>query len=299
MNKQIKNIFSVFIFIIISTLIPSSANATVGGPTTINDFKYNHADESIYYIVNSYSGRGCPPMLYKMGLVSKQIEVVYSCDEGEEFTTNNPKASIYSQFNEITGNFKYLPTINLKNNDISIDVNYIGEGNTNPVGMSKKVKVVVYQNEKKIDEFETTACNLEQPFIFEGYEIPGFEKKIMLLMSAKRDCFEGGYVVESLHVINGINGINRTGRTNLYKGNDILSPDESSLIVFEKYSSVKNDNAVKQPAEIKTDENTNEQLGDVDTEPTEEKENNNLIILATALVSIALGIFLGKVVFKK
>jgi hypothetical protein len=102
-----------------------------------------------------------------------------------------------------------------------------------------------------------------------------------------------------LHIINDINGINRTGRTNLYKGNDILAPDESSLIVFEKNSVIKNNPTEENPVEIKTDDNSNEQLGDVDTAPTEEKENNNLIILATALVSIALGIFLGKVVFKK
>lgn len=298
MNKQIKNILSISIFIIIATFIPNSTNATVGGPTTINNFKYNRADESIYYILNSYSGRGCPPMLYKIGLVSEKNEVVYSCDEGEEFVTNNPKASIYSQFNEITDNFKNLSTINLKNNNIYIDVNYIGEGNTNPVGMSKKIEVIIYQNEKRIDQFETTACNLEQPFIFEGYEIPGFEKKIILLMSAKRNCFEGGYVDESLHVINGIDGINRTGKTNFYKGDDILAPDESSLIVSENESFIKINPGEEDLLKEKPDNNTEKQLENNDP-LIEKKDNDKLFILTVALVSIVLGIFLGKIIFKK
>lgn len=273
-----------FTFLSIFILSPFFTNATVGGPTTINDFKYNRTDESIYYILNSYSGKGCPPMLYKIGLESEKNDAVYSCEEGFEFLQSNPQSPIYTQFNEITNGFKNLTPIHLKDNGIEIDVNYKGEGETNPVAESKRVEVVVYQNGNKIDEFQTTSCNLDQPFIFEGYQIPGFEKKIILLMSAKRNCFEGGYIEETLYVINNVSNLDKTRTTNFYKTHEILTPDESSLIVFEpntiKKDNIGNKNEIGQGAK---------------------KESGNQVLLMS-IISVAFlltGLFFGKLIYKK
>jgi hypothetical protein len=301
MIKCPKIILACFVFIIITTFTPNQTNATVGGPTTINEFKYNRTDESIYYILNSYSGRGCPPMLYKLGLISEKNEVVYSCSEGEEFLQGNPQSSVYTQFNEITNGFKNLAPIHLKNNNIAIDVNYMGEGETNPVAESKKIEVVVYQNGNKIDEFQTTSCNLEQPFIFEGYEIPGFEKKIILLMSAKRNCNEGGYIGETIHVINNISNLDRTRRTNFYKTQNELAPDESSLIVFEP-DTIKTDTIDKPGvgdlgADI--DENVTENTGENENATEKETGNQTLLISIISVIFLLLGLFIGKLIYKR
>ena len=61
MNKL--HIFSIVLGI---SVIVSPALATVGGPTFIHTLKYNPLDESVYYIQNSESGRGCPPGLMKI-----------------------------------------------------------------------------------------------------------------------------------------------------------------------------------------------------------------------------------------
>lgn len=282
--KKEEVIFSFFVFLSLIFISPIFVHATVGGPTTINDFKYNKADESVYYIVNSYNGRGCPPMLYKIRLESEENEVVYSCDEGEEFLQGNPQSSVYTRFNEITNGFKNLTPIHLKDNGIEIDVNYKGQGETNPVAESKRVEVVVYQNGNKIDEFQTTSCNLEQPFIFEGYQIPGFEKKIILLMSAKRNCNEGGYIEETLHVINNVSNLDKTLTTNFYKTHEILTPDESSLIVFEQ-NTIKKDN-----------------IGNKDEIGQGAKKESGNQFLLMSIISVAFlltGLFLGKLIYKK
>ncbi|MDP3996511.1 MAG: hypothetical protein Q8P86_02360, partial [bacterium] len=79
----LKGTLSVFVFSLL-LLTTESSFATVGGPTYISDFKYNPADESVYYIVNSQSGRGCPPELAKISLNSGISEMALSCDEGEK-----------------------------------------------------------------------------------------------------------------------------------------------------------------------------------------------------------------------
>ena len=232
MNKIAILLFSLGIF-----FVAGSAFATVGGPTFIHTFKYNPLNESVYYIQNNLNGRGCPPELIKLSLNSGKSQVVYSCSEGEKLMESGGSGYLVNtEINKIIENFKSLTAINLKDNKISIDVSFIDYENLSPEITEIKnanFTASVYQDNKKLVDFPVTGCNLEQPFVFAGYAIPGFEKKIILLLSTKRDCFEGGYIHEALHVVGGVNNLDKEYYPNSYKEPSALVPNEGTLIVFE------------------------------------------------------------------
>lgn len=220
-------------------LFPSPASATVGGPTYIGSFMYNNANESIYYIERSDGGRGCPPELKKVSLVSEKIDTVFSCSQGEslqgnDYTNNYQLAMV--EITKLTNGFKDLTPVSLTKNTIRIDVDFVKTEtlDSEPDWILKTHFLAkVYQNNKKIDEFQIAGCNLDQPFTFAGYAIPGFEKKIALLSSTKGNCFEGGYTIERLSIIGGVNVQDGT-HTGGYKSIETpLVPSESTLVVFE------------------------------------------------------------------
>lgn len=210
-------------------------HATVGGPSYIYDFKYNPADESVYYIQNSQSGRGCPPILMKISLNSGKYETVLSCDQGEVLLQSSA-SGVNRKIEEITKNFKALTPLNLPKNNIAVDVDFLRTETISPEDswvIKSHFTAEVLQNKKAVTEFPITGCTREQPFTFAGYAIPGFDKKIMLLLSAKGDCWEGGYTYESLHVIGGVDKLDKTNAGD-YKWNQPLVPSEATLVVFEK-----------------------------------------------------------------
>ncbi len=220
----------------------NTALATVGGPTFIYDFKYNPSNESVYYNLFSESGRGCPPMLMKMSLNSGKTDTVFSCDDGEKLSRDNSYPfynSVHEAINKITGAFKNLTPVNLKKNKISVDISFVNYKNIAPdVPEIKNANFTasVYQDGKKIADFPISGCNLEQPFVFAGYAIPGFDKKIVLLSSAKGDCWEGGYISENLHIVPGVDKLDKAYLSNFYKGPSALIPNEGTLVVFESES---------------------------------------------------------------
>ena len=193
MNKKyiLIAIFAVLIFV---GGLASNVHATVGGPTFIYDFKYNPQDESVYYTMASEGGRGCPPELVKISLVSGQTQVVFSCSDGEKLSSIS---LVSSEINKITNDFKQLTPLNLKGNNIAIDINFLNAENYSPELnelLRRNFNTSVYQNNKKVTDFTISGCKMEQPFVFAGYAIPGFDKKIILLSSAVNDCNEGGYI---------------------------------------------------------------------------------------------------------
>lgn len=219
-------------------LIANVADATVGGPTYIHEFKYNPKDESVYYIENDSGGRGCPPVLMKISLATGENAVVYSCDQGEKLLSdgNYDSSRVSAEINTITNGFKDITPINLRKNNISIDINFIGSEKFSPEIdeiIRSKFTATVYQDKKKITQLPLQGCNTEQPFTFAGYAIPGFEKKIILLLSTKGDCFEGGYTNESLIVLGGLDHVNKEF-VNFYKYNSPLIPHEGTLVLYEK-----------------------------------------------------------------
>ncbi len=232
--------FLLLLIAVVSMITITPVNATVGGPTLIYDFKYNPVDESVYYVRISENGRGCPPELMKISLNTGKSETAFSCSQGEELIKSvkdqNIYDPIYVEINKITKDFKPLTVINLKDNNISIDINFVNSENYSPeidLVLKNDFTASVYQNNKKIIDLPISGCNAKQPFVFAGYAIPGFDKKIILLLSAKNDCWEGGYIYETLHVIGGVDNLNKNPRFNFYKSSEPLIPNEETLVVFE------------------------------------------------------------------
>jgi hypothetical protein len=229
--------------IFVLTLFASTTLATVGGPTYIGFFTYNSADESVYYVQNSQSGRGCPPELKKISLATKEVTTSFSCDQGEALVGRGNYteglALARDRINQITTSFKDITPISLPKNNIRIDVTFVRSEKTDPsvdwTTMSHFV-AKVYQGNTKVDEFPITGCTIEQPFTFAGYTVPGFDKKIILLSSTKGDCFEGGYISERLHVVGGVDGLNKEYSGQYKSDQSPLIPDESNIVLFERDS---------------------------------------------------------------
>lgn len=271
----------------------SHAHATVGGSINLYDFKYNPGDESIYYQQIDNGGRGCPPVLKKISLSNESVSTIFSCDEGEKLTENNWDNNylVNQKISEITSQFKDLTPISLKKNNISIDVNFLRNGyigDEQSYLISRVFSLVVYQNQKLVDQKEITSCDLEDPFLFQGYSIPGFNKKIMLLMSAKADCFEGGYVSDSIYVIGGLDNLDKTFSGN-YKGISSIQPDKNTLIVFES-----------EKANYKEGKDTNlTHISDTYVDNGLEKSKWIILITLIGILSFIIGICLGKIKSKK
>jgi hypothetical protein len=228
--KNFTTIRTALVFFSILTI--NTVSATVGGEKVLYDAVYNYRDESVYYTKQDFGGRGCPPELLKLSLNSGESTVVYSCDTGESL----PHEKVESAIRTITENFKPLTPINLKSNSIVIDIRFVRNENysfeINEL-YRRHFTATIYQNGKKLKDITITGCNLDQPFVFQGYSIPGFNKKIILLLSTKGDCNEGGYIDETIHVLGDLDTINKTEIANFYKGPSALKLNEGSLVVYE------------------------------------------------------------------
>ncbi|MFA6135814.1 MAG: hypothetical protein WC705_00385 [Candidatus Paceibacterota bacterium] len=279
---------AMFAVLVFGGVLVNDVEATVGGPTFIYGFKYNPVDESVYYIRVDQGGRGCPPELMKMSLATGQSQMVYSCDEGEKL---NDVSAVNLIISNITSGFKDLTPINLIKNRISIDVNLVDykkyDPNTDEILLAN-FKASVYQDGKEVTNFPVTGCNLEQPFTFAGYAIPGFDKKIVLLLSTKGDCWESGYTYETLYVVGGVDNLDKSSISGgYYKGDWALAPNEGTLVVFE-------------PDKLNSNiENNNTNTPNQNTDSDSNNMYYYLIGLFVAIVLLLVGIMLGRLSVKK
>lgn len=306
MNKLYKIFKSAAISSAIAFLLfnPAQADATVGGPSTIYDLRYNPINESVYYIVIDGGGRGCPPVLKKMSLATGDVETVFSCEQGEALIGDNWYNGhlVNIEIKKITDPLKSLTQIHLKENDIDVDVNYLREnrfGDDDQFVISRAFSADVLQNGNIATKLEIQACNIKEPFIFDGYAIPGFEQKIILMMSAKADCFEGGYVSDSIYVVGGVNNLKKDYYPNRRKGASSITPNEGSLVVYEPDSpkiSSSESSADEDSQDTMQPSQENHQTQD---DETDHRFNWNLIAVVLAgallfLVVLGLGFLIGK-----
>lgn len=305
MKKYLINV--PFILIVSFFSFSFFAFATVGGPTFISTFKYNPIDESVYYILQDNGGKGCPPELMKISLNTGKREVVYSCEEGEKLLQkNNYNTSVvYSEINKIIKDYKPLTQISLKDNRIFIDVNFVNSEKY-PLGVGDDINNImksnfsasVYQDNVKVTDLPIVGCNKEQPFLFDGYAIPGFEKKIVLLLSSLGNCFEGGYINETLYVVGGVNNLNKTFYSNSMKDFSALIPSSGTLVVYEPE---KIENVTKN---IPNPEIQNETNNTINENAKEENNSNKynfstITIIIGVIISILLGVFIGRLFNRK
>ncbi|MFA7302231.1 MAG: hypothetical protein WC030_00585 [Candidatus Paceibacterota bacterium] len=219
---------------------PAPSHATTGGPTYVYSFTYNPTNESVYYVRQSEGGRGCPPELWKMSLATGKTDVVFSCSQGEALMQANGSGgatAVQLAINTIVKDFKDLTPIHLPKNTIAVDVDFVRAENTYPEsdGIAQShFTTRVYQGTKKVAEMPIIGCAIDQPFLFAGYAIPGYDKKIVLLLSTKGDCFEGGYVNETLYPVGGVDGLDKTYTSDAWKYQSPLLPSAATLVVLER-----------------------------------------------------------------
>src|SRR3989344_4455322 len=185
--------------------------ATVGGPTYISQIAYDTSNESVYYIENDYSGKGCPPIVHSVNLAKiKDIEVK-TCDEVlKDFFSNYnaPSGENEGKYNQYIADtyqdFSYIGSVSLKKNNIDINVEFLSEHfDESGYTMWSEFRTIITQDNKEVAKLDFRGCTKDQPHIFEGYMIPNSDA-MAVLISNKGDCFEGGYVTESLRIIKGI-----------------------------------------------------------------------------------------------
>ncbi len=282
-------------------------NATVGGPTYIGIFKYNKANESVYYTKFDHGGRGCPPELIKKSLIDEKEEIVYSCEQGEKIVTdyyknnkvpydyNTPLLNISNKISEITNDFKYLSTIDLNKNNITIDIKFIKtEKSTYDTEFNSHstFNATIYQNGKKIKEQIISGCYKDQPFTFAGYAIPGFDKKIVMLVSGLGNCYEGGYVNESIFIVGELDKIKRDSRYSYYKEDSPLIPETLTLYANDNVQDINNNQSTS------TNQNINQNI--IDNTQNENKLFNktNIITTAIAILTLFIGFIIGRLIKK-
>lgn len=298
-----KNYIVILLAIISFIFSVNVVKATVGGPTFVSTFKYNPLNESVYFIITDNGGRGCPPELAKISLSTGKTEIVYSCEQGEELLKkNNYNISLVnSEINKIIKDYKPLSQISLKDNKIFVDVNFLNSEKYPPeIGdeiMKSTFTASVYQDNVKVIDLPIVGCNKEQPFLFAGYSIPGFEKKIILLLSTKGDCFEGGYIRETLNVVGGISNLDKTFSSNSIKEASALISDNNTLIVYE---ADKIDISTKETSESSSINEIQKTNNDIEKIDDSDKYNFSIFyVFIIAILSILFGIFLGKLFYKK
>ncbi|PIQ92449.1 MAG: hypothetical protein COV70_00565 [Parcubacteria group bacterium CG11_big_fil_rev_8_21_14_0_20_39_22] len=279
-------------------LFSATAFATVGGPTLVYNLKYNPADQSVYYIERSHSGKGCPPVLEKISLSTGEIESVLSCDDGFSLISvedNYNSQAVYERIEEITEGFTSLTPIHLKENSIEIDVDFSREEESEEIGYVLRRHFVagVYQNGVKTDEFPIVGCNRDQPFSFAGYDIPGFNKKIVVLSSTVSDCFEGGYIGEGLHVVD-VSGVeDGTSFGNSYKWDEPLIPSAGTRVVFEN-------DEIAVPTGTAGDESTSGDSTAVSEDDSSLPLFTIIVVAAGALgVGVVAGVLIGRMGVRK
>ncbi|MFA6315359.1 MAG: hypothetical protein WC648_03290 [Candidatus Paceibacterota bacterium] len=253
--------------------IAGIAYATVGGPTLVYDMKYDTKTNSIYFTEQDFGGKGCPPELKAISVKDNVGRVVLSCDDG--LAKDHSKELI-----AMTENFAPLIPVSLKKNGITASIEAVGVEKIEEDWIIKTNFIAhIFQDNKNVANIPISGCNLEQPFIIDGYRIPGQMDKMVLLVSTKGDCFEGGYIRESLNVISGVKQI-EDSYTNTYKTNSPLVPNDGSLIIYAKASS-----------------------GDVSPSPTDNDQeligsNNNkyssTVLVICALIALILGVLIGR-----
>lgn len=237
MNK-ISILFVVALFLLMSA---SNVSATVGGPTTIDRLSYSPNENSLYYVVHDGGGRGCPPIIEKINLSTKERTQLKSCDEIEStYYRDESSAARYIQFLEDTfkyPNVKTLSIISLSRNNISILVDYVGEHRFDEYNVSSDFRATISQDNQKKGVIDFIGCYEDQPNVFKGYIIPD-TNKMALEISRIGDCFEGGYAKDDVYILDDINfqDINPVGYYNyssepgVHRGNLVVFAQDSKTV---------------------------------------------------------------------
>ncbi|MFA6077263.1 MAG: hypothetical protein WC735_04280 [Candidatus Paceibacterota bacterium] len=260
--------------------VANSAFATVGGPTYISEIAFSAVNNSIYYKVHDGGGRGCPPIIHRIDLVTLKDSEVKSCNQVErEFPYSETNTQKYNQFIADTyESLSYLGSVSLKKNNIDVQVEFLSEnkleGEDNWI-ISRNFRATITQDDKEIGAINFKGCDKDQPHVFEGYMIPNSDKMAMLI-SNKGDCFEGGYLGESLHIVKGVKYYDK----NIVRGFKQASATEPNMGNVVVYAGVANNPEREAPAPGEA--------------TTPNKNSNYILYIIVIALGLGLGYFFGR-----
>ncbi len=264
---------TIILFVLALVFLSFSANealATVGGPTYISRIVHDSQNQAVYYLEHDEGGRDCPAIIHKIDLKTKVDSEVKSCSEAEIMSSESYSSLMGNTFKD----FNYLHSINLKKNNISLDIKTISENkDTDGYTMSTDFKMSLFQDKVNKSIVDFKGCSVDDPNTIEGYMVPD-SNTLILLISRKRNCFEGGYIGEDLYVVDGINYHDKVP-VRTYKDVAPTEPNAGNLVV---YPSVEG--------------------GEVKNNVSEDKKLNNNNTILVVLVFIV-GLMLGYIVKRK
>ncbi|MBU4338671.1 hypothetical protein KKB43_03770 [Patescibacteria group bacterium] len=271
--------------------------ATVGGQTYISEIAYNTTNSSVYYLVNDYSGKECPPVIHSINLANNQDTQIKTCDEVfQEFFKNYSEENNqkYRQFiSDFYKNLFFIGSVSLKKNNINVSVSTLSERVENGEKYWTEFRAILTQDNKEVAKIDFRGCDKEQPHIFEGYKIPNSDA-MAILISNKGDCFEGGYVRETLHLVRGIKYYD-TNIVRSFKESSATEPNLGNMIVYASSRDATNNNNI--------DNSTNIPANQPEvTQPTQQNQPKNLVtvsMMLSGVVILVAGILLGYLIGKR
>ncbi len=181
--------------------VTNTTHATVGGPTYISNIQTTsfNSPEIIYEVANQ-GGRGCPPVIYSQNILTGQTKTLLSCDQAEklsEIDYQTEREVILAKYPVI------LDRIDLNKNKVTAATVAINEQEMDEAkGFFGKTDftIDIFQNAIKKSTLSYSGCSPIQPHIIEGYKAPN-NKSLMLVVSTKGDCFEGGYTLQRIFFV--------------------------------------------------------------------------------------------------
>ncbi len=306
MNKNHKSL-AILVLIIFSFLISNDkVLATVGGPTYISQIAYNASSNSVVYLENDMGGRGCLPIINSVNLSNNQKSQVKTCDEMyEEFsedydeTSNQTFEEFFENYDErinqkhgqfisdFYSNLSYsdIWNVSLQKNNIDVDVDVLSEYVENGEKYWTEFRATITQDDREVAKIDFRGCHKEQPHIFEGYKIANSDIMVILI-SNKGNCMEGGYINETLHLIRGIKYYDEYAVRDR-KENSAVEPSIGNRVVYARSEDV-----IDSSTDISTDNNINK----VAVASTVPKKSfiEAIWISAIFIVAVALGYIMGR-----
>ncbi len=185
--------------------------ATVGGPITISEVRTNADGSEVIYVEQNMGGRGCPPEIYKLDLASGAKSLLVSCNESEQ-----NKVAYDAKFAETLAQFPVaLNSVELLSLNTRAQVNVtreVKEDLANNVFARTDFKVDILRNDQKLRTLEYSGCKPDQAHEFKIYPLTNPEK-LLIKSTSIGDCFEGGYSVDLIHLVNVPTSSNETATT--------------------------------------------------------------------------------------
>ena len=265
----------------------NNVKATTGGPTYISEIAFSTSSNSIFYIENDNSGRGCLPIIHKLDLTTlKNLELKTCTEIEQEFLNDKYEEGVQlnNQFiSETFENLSYLHSVNLKKNNIKIIINFLSEYIEDGFAYWSEFSATIIQDNKEISKINFRGCTKAQPHIFEGYMVPNSDA-LAILISNKGDCFEGGYINESLHLIKNIKYYD-TSVIRSFKDRAPSEPNLGNVVVYASLDSEINSERIENNATNKSENNYNWRKYYI---------HDLLLAIIVLILGFIIGIYFGK-----